>query len=243
MSHDQYDVLHWVKEAKHDMNEADRMIHAYMPFIQKETAKFMKRPVDRDNDDELSIAMIAFYEAICDYSVLRGSFLHYAALHIRSRLIDHARKEKRHSRHISYDAPEGDDGREVLINKIADTDDHIEKSVESHAAKREIAEFSMNISDFGISLTEVAERCPRQKRTLDACRRALEFVRANPGIMDDFLRTRRLPVGAIAEGSGVERKTLERHRRYMVALLLAYTNGYEIIRAHLKSVLKGGTDK
>ena len=39
--------------------------------------------------------------------------------------------------------------------------------------------------------------------------------------------------------SGVERKTLERHRKYMVALLLIYTNGYEIIRGHLKQVMKG----
>ena len=36
-----------------------------------------------------------------------------------------------------------------------------------------------------------------------------------------------------------KRQTLERHRKYMVALLLIYTNGYEIIRGHLKQVMKG----
>ena len=40
-------------------------------------------------------------------------------------------------------------------------------------------------------------------------------------------------MAVLAEGAGVERKTLERHRRYLVALLLAYTNGYEVIRGHL----------
>ena len=58
--------------------------------------------------------------------------------------------------------------------------------------------------------------------------------------MDTFLRTKKLPLNDLAAGSGVERKTLERHRKYMVALLLIYTNGYEIIRGHLKNVLKGG---
>ena len=38
--------------------------------------------------------------------------------------------------------------------------------------------------------------------------------------------------------SGVERKTLERHRKYILAMLLIQTNGYEIIRGHLRHVLR-----
>lgn len=45
----------------------------------------------------------------------------------------------------------------------------------------------------------------------------------------------------LVEGTGVERKTLERHRKYLAAILLAFTNGYEIIRGHLAQVtLKRG---
>ena len=60
------------------------------------------------------------------------------------------------------------------------------------------------------------------------------------------MQTRRLPVGELVNGSGVDKKTIERHRRYLVAILLAFTNGYEIIRGHLcqiaprKSPQKGG---
>ena len=59
-------------------------------------------------------------------------------------------------------------------------------------------------------------------------------------LLDELLETKRLPLGKLSDGSGVERKTLERHRKYLVALLLIYTNGYEIIRGHLAQVLKGG---
>ena len=38
----------------------------------------------------------------------------------------------------------------------------------------------------------------------------------------------------------MERKTLEIHRRYLVAVLLICTNGYEIMRGHIMQVLKGG---
>lgn len=34
----------------------------------------------------------------------------------------------------------------------------------------------------------------------------------------------------LVEGAKGERKTLERHRKYIIAILLAYTNGFEIIR-------------
>ncbi len=70
-------------------------------------------------------------------------------------------------------------------------------------------------------------------------RKALEYAKGNPELLEDLLKTKRLPIGQLATGSGVERKTLERHRKYMVALLLIYTNGYEIIRGHLKQVMKG----
>ena len=54
--------------------------------------------------------------------------------------------------------------------------------------------------------------------------------------------TGKLPVKELADASGVERKTIERHRRYIVAMLLAYTNGFDIIRGHLNQVFaaRGG---
>ena len=71
------------------------------------------------------------------------------------------------------------------------------------------------------------------ERTLAACRRVLDHARANPALLDRLAQTGRLPIGELAAGSGVDKKTIERHRKYLVAVLLAFTNGYEIIRGHL----------
>ena len=108
------------------------------------------------------------------------------------------------------------------------------------ATRAEIEELSLQMSEFGVTLSDVTDHCPKQQRTLEACQKALWVVRENKTLMENFLRTKRLPIGPMAEGSGTERKTLERHRKYLVALLLVYTNGYEIIRGHLKQVWKGG---
>ena len=165
----------------------------------------------------------------------------YAAMLIKSRLIDYHRKEQRHRGVISLDTPVLD-GDAPLGNTIADERDRCDELETRDATRAEIEELSAQMKDFGVSLTDVAENCPKQRRTLEACRRALQYAYENPDILDELLKMRRLPISRLMQ-SGVERKTLERHRKYMVALLLIYTNGFEIIRGHLKQVMKGAAAK
>ena len=235
---DEHELIQQVYAAKEDMEAADRLIGSYMPFIKSETAKFLKRPPMVGHDDELSIAMIAFHEAVRGYSRSRGAFLKYAAMIMKSRLIDYRRKEQRHGNVISLDAPAGEDDA-PLSDTIADETDHNEAYVVREATRAEIEELTRQMREFGVSLSDVADNCPKQQRTLEACRKALWHAKEHPELLDELLKTRRLPIARLSEGSGTERKTLERHRKYMVALLLIYTNGYEIIRGHLTQVMKG----
>ena len=235
---DEHKIVQQVYAAKEDVEAADRLIGVYMPFIKAETAKYLKRPPVEGHDDELSIAMIAFHEAIGGYSRARGAFLKYAAMLIRSRLIDYSRREQRPSRVISLDAPAGEEDT-ALGETLADEKDPYEERAARDATRAEIEELTRQMREFGVSLSDVADNCPKQQRTLDACRKALQYARENPELLDELLKTKKLPMGQLTAGSGVERKTLERHRKYMVALLLIYTNGYEIIRGHLKQVMKG----
>lgn len=232
-----HQLLSRVNAAKKDSHAADELIASYMPFIRSETAKFLKRPPD-SSDDELSIAMFAFYEAIRSYSKLRGSFLNFAALQIKSRLIDYYRKEKRNMGQISLDA--SDDEKTELIDTIRDEHDEYAESELREATKQEIEELSVQMQDFGVSMSDVADNSPRQRRTLEICQKAVRYARNNPDILKDFLRTKKVPIAKLAEGADVERKSLERHRRYLVAVLLICTNGYEIMRGHIMQVLKGG---
>lgn len=237
------DILRQVRAAREDMGEADAFIRTYMPFIKAETAKFLRRPPVEGQDDELSIAMIAFHEAIQSYSQVRGAFFKYAAMLIKSRLIDYHRKEKRHSKIISLETPVGEEEEKSLGETLSDGKDHSEEMTLREATREEIQELTSQMVEFGVSLTDVAENCPRQERTLNACRKALYYAKEHPEILEELLRTRRLPTARLCQESGVQRKTMERHRKYMVALLLIYTNGYEIIRGHLKQVMKGVTEK
>lgn len=237
MDQDVHKLVKQIYEAKKDSHAADELISAYMPFIKSETARFINRP-PQPEDDELSIAMFAFYEAIRSYSKLKGSFLSFAARQIKNRLIDNYRKEKRSKGLISLDTPDEDDNE--LIDSISDSRDEYEENEIREATQAEIRELAAQMEDFGVSLSDVAENSPKQSRTLAACQKAVAYARSNPVILEEFLRTKRVPIAKLAEGTDTERKTLERHRRYLVAVLLICTNGYEIMRGHIMQVLKGG---
>ena len=104
------------------------------------------------------------------------------------------------------------------------------------AAKEEIEEYAAQLESFGLSLTDIADNCPKQDRTLEACHKALTYAKEHIELLDILLTSKKLPMSQLALGSGVSIKTLERHRKYMVAILLAYTNGFEIIRGHLRQI-------
>lgn len=237
---EEHSIVQRVYLAKGDMIAADDLISDYLPFIKAQVTKVMKRPLNVNQDDEYSIAMIAFHEAINGYSKTRGSFLNYAAMLIRNRIIDYWRKNNRHNQVISLNTPANDDAS-TLEESIPDNEYQEENLVIREATKEEILELSQQMTEFGVSLTDVAESSPKQERTLTSCKEVIAYAKDNEEIMEEFLRTKRLPLSKILEGVNVPRKTIERHRKYVVVLLLIYSNGYEIIRGHLAEVMKGVT--
>lgn len=228
-----------VMAARHDPRKAEDLIRDYLPFIRGEASKFLGR-FCTEQDDENSIAMIAFHEAMESYSPVKGAFLPYASLVIRSRLTDYARREARHQDQVSLDAPISEEGAS-LMDMLEDGTDRFDESAHREAARQEILELGGVLATFGLSFSDIADNCPRQARTLEACAGAIRWAASDRELLEQLLRTKKVPMARLALGSGVERKTLERHRKYILAMLVIQTNGYEIIRGHLRRVLgKGG---
>ncbi len=73
----------------------NKLIQDYEPFIAKTVKQHVGHYVTYGEDDELSVAMLAFTEAIRSYDPSKGAFLSLAKRIICLRLIDYYRKEKR----------------------------------------------------------------------------------------------------------------------------------------------------
>ena len=229
---EEHQIVSQVLEAQLNSQAADELVAQYLPFIRSETAKFLKR-FPEDGQDELSIAMFAFYEAAMSYKSGKGSFLKLAATAIRNRLIDYYRRERRHTGVVSLNAQSSNEDDFTLADQISDDRNEVEELHDRITVQKEIQEFTRQLQEFGLSLSDIADNCPKQDRTLTACMQVLDHARQNPDLLDQLVKTKKLPLSLLVEGTGADRKTLERHRKYIVAILLAYTNGFEIIRSHL----------
>lgn len=239
----EHQIIKEVYAAKQDNEKADEFIGNYLPFIRSEASKCMGSPCTQQ-DDEYSIALMAFHEAIHGYEQKRGAFLSYAALTIRSRIIDFQRKESRHQGQVSLYAQGKEDDR-TLLDELPDQKDELEERDNLEATKQEIEELSAVMKEFGVSFADVADHCPKQERTREACMATVRYAIDHEEVLEELLRSHKLPMKELTEGAGVERKTLERHRKYILAMLLIQTNGYEIIRGHLRHVIhrKEGASK
>ena len=232
-----------VAAAKSDVKQADALIRSYTPYIRAEASRTLGRFCTHQ-DDAFSIAMMAFNEAILSYQESRGGFLAYAALLIRSRLIDQQRREARQGEALSLDSPVSEDDSRTLGETLPDPADPIAAAQQRDATRQEILELAGVMRGFGVSFADVADNTPRQQRTLEACAAAIRCAGQDKALLEKFLHTQKLPLRQLAAAAGVERKTLERHRQYLVAMLLIQTNGYEIMRGHLKRMLRAnGRDK
>ncbi len=188
----------------------------------------------------MSIALIGFHEAIESYEKNKGSFVKFASLVIKRRIIDYQRREKRYRMDVSLSADASDGNGVIVADTIESGERPHDKVHEREAVKQEIEELSRELGEYGITMSDVAKNCPRQERTVGACRKALMFARENRDITEMLKRTGRLPIAALSEGAEVEKKTLERHRKYIVTLLLIYSNGYDSIRDHLRQIFDIG---
>ncbi len=230
---DENRIIDRVMEAQHDLDAADRLIREYLPFIRSETAKAIGRIPVEGKDDELSIALMGFHEAIESYNHDRGAFLTFASLVIKRRIIDFLRQENKFRKAVSWEETVTNE-EEGGMKQISGS----ETVVDREALKWEIGQLVKELARFNITLSEVAANCPKQDKSINNCRQVISYLINVPDQMKDLLETGKLPVTQILNETSVKKKTLERHRKYLVALAIIYFRGYDGMISHISEVFK-----
>lgn len=223
---------------KGDLRLRNQFITDYQPYIAKVTSRFCKRYIDPSRDDEYSIALSAFNEAINQFSFSAGrSFLGFAETVIRRRLIDHIRKEQRFSQQIPYSSFDVEDEDDNVINPV-----EIHQAVEQYEIQKDMEERRGEISDlnrvlkeFDISFADLAEASPKHADSRETLVAIGKRLAGDHQMMRMMLGKRMLPIKELLGCVSVSRKTLERNRKYIIAIAIIHNGPYPYLREFLQS--------
>lgn len=205
--------------AKKDNGLRNMLISQFKPFIASVIQKRLGRYLEYGRDDELSIGLSAFNEAISTFDKKKGRFLSFARIVITNRLIDYYRKQTRDKTiSLSYD-DESNDPLSDLIDK---------KSFESYTCKEEdderkleVIEYSQALKEWGISFSQLVRISPKQEVLRREYKKIAKIIVENPGLLSELEKKQRLPIKDIEKIVSIHRKKIERGRIYIIAIVIA----------------------
>ena len=239
------DMTREVLEIRHYPDRIDSFIDKHRKFIihcaNQTTGRFVTT-----SDDEFSIALIAFSEAINSFDEHKGSFMGFAAMVIRRRLTDHIRSEKSHNTEISVEPytidsqlDEEDDVNSLQMEIRAKTARMSEEMIsEASSVKDEIEALSDILSEYGFDFFDLTDSSPVSRKTKRECARAIIALMNDETLLGLMRKRKTLPIRDLALRSGVRSKLLERHRRYIIAATEILNGEYPLLAEYMSYIKK-----
>lgn len=226
-----------MRAKKGDPNARETLLKEYSPFIMRVAAGASKRYLDPTCDDECSIALIAFNEAIDKYTpAKRCSFLSFANIVIRRRLIDYFRRQRHQKKEIplsGFRSPEDNEEEEPKVI-IMGSQTVYQKEMEIDDRRAEIEEFKRVLIRFGITLNQLVESSPKHRDTRENLFYIAEEIINHPPALAMIMKDGSLLYSWMIKKFGLSRKTLRRHRIFLVALCLLKTGDFPYLSDYIK---------
>ncbi|WP_093674625.1 RNA polymerase sigma-I factor [Sporolactobacillus nakayamae] len=216
------------------------IIESYQPFIKKVVSKVCNRFIDQTMD-EFSVGLVAFNEAINQYQKGQGSkFLTFADMVIRRRIIDFIRKESRQMRHIYLDQTKPSDENtmeESFIEQQAAID-HFEEQRRINERMEQIESYQLLLLEYGITFDVLSKHCPKHADARENAKVSAKRLVERKELVSYLKKKKQLPIKDLLQFVSCSRKTIERNRKYIIALSLIYIGGFSALKSYIEPELE-----
>ena len=208
----------------------DEVLHElceqYRPLILRTASSVCGRFITI-HDDEYAIALEGFCDAVHKYNG-QASAETFIRLVIKNRIIDYMRSGR-----PSTVSLEGE------MERGFEPSDELEAEREHHAVdtRSEIERLSEILLNYGIFFSELPSVSPKHEKTRTECGNAVGFLCNNPELCEQMSRKKTLPIREICENCLIPRKTVERHRKYIITATEVCRGDFPIISEYLKKYL------
>ncbi|MDD4125547.1 MAG: sigma factor [Eubacteriales bacterium] len=199
------------------------------------------------SDDEWSVALVAFLNAVKTYRADKSGFLPYAETIIKNRLTDYYRGRQKYKAELSVDPyvfncePEEEDEnsalKTVIAEKLAANQSFLTE--ETSPVKDEIDTVTKIFRAYGFSFYDLASCSPKSVKTKEACKKAVVFMLDNEALLGEMKKSKLLPIKNIRDFTKLPRKLLEHHRRYIIAAAEILSGEYPCLAEYVSFIRKG----
>jgi RNA polymerase sigma factor len=222
-----------VVNIKDNESEINILIDEYKPFIAKCVERVTGRYVRYGEDDELSIALLAFVEAIKSYNIEKGNFLAFSQNVIKRRLIDFYRKEKKHNNVISLNQNLREDEEDTPDLTTGEALDRYSVDIISEYRRLELEDLKKELSNWDISFFELINASPKHDKTRKIYSDIVKYILSQPELVAQIKQKKYLPIAEIEKNTGIPRKKIERARKYILAVTIILTGDYQYIKDYI----------
>ncbi|MBU8768255.1 RNA polymerase sigma factor SigI [Cytobacillus oceanisediminis] len=216
----------------------NELIESYKPFIAKTVSSVCKRYI-HESDDEFSIGLIAFNEAIQKYSPDKGSSLiSFSEVLIKRRVIDYIRKQSKFQ-NLSFNGgsnQEDDDTGSTIEDELSIED--FRKKTDEELRKEEILQFTQVLQEFDLTFSDLIEQSPKHADARKNAMTVAKILVENDELKNILYDKKKLPIKQLESYVSLSRKTIERNRKYIIAISLILTGDYIFLKDYIKGVLE-----
>jgi len=227
-----------------DELQREQLIEDYIPFIIKVVSKVTGgKYIDIKNSDEFSIGLSAFNEAIDCFNIEKQkSFLRFSEQVIKRRLIDYIRKNKKYRNvyPFTYFNDIDDEGNEEEFlgerYQVTYLGGKHENNLEQFETNAEILTLRENLAKFGITLETLVECSPKHKDSKKSAIKVAKILSEQDNLFQELCRNKRIPMGELLKAIDVTKRTIERNRKFIIAVSLILRSDLSIVKDYVKNI-------
>jgi RNA polymerase sigma factor len=218
-----------------DKQAREDLLRQYTPLVLRVGSQVSGRYLQVGRDEEVSVGLLALNEAIDRFDNGRGaSFISFAEMVIKRRLIDYYRRQKGRSEiPMSELESEDDEGNMLQHVEQQEAISRFAQEQEADDRKSEIIRYARRLTEFGIKFSELVEICPKHEDARERALEAARLVAKNPLFAEHMRTKKELPLKQLEDQVGVSRKTLERQRKYIIAVALIMLEDFYHLRNYI----------
>ncbi|MBD1373450.1 sigma-70 family RNA polymerase sigma factor [Hazenella sp. IB182357] len=202
------------------------------PNVRRIASRICKRIIT-EQDDEYMICYNALNEAIEDFDEKHQStFFTFANQVAQRRLIDYFRQERKHRQLTSL----------TPTDELGDVDSHPEMIGRSFAQhdeenlsalrQMEVQEYSASLAKYGLNMSQLVKKAPKHVDTRNHLRQVANLLAKDMHTFEKLCLKKRIPKERV-QALGVNRRTLSRHRVYIIALTILIKEDFFYIRHYI----------